>query len=297
MDADAEKLLMAFMEGTLNEQGAARLLEQLDADPEFLDAAVRHWRMDRLLEEGMGGADGAVEALRRSVRIRLEGSAAESAELSQQVGSRLRARKGSGGSRRLSGRRRSPSTLQPLAWVLGGSLAATVLTAIVFSLSSSGGPAALPISPSTPKRTAVAPSVNPEINVPRAVGESTPVPAPPARASVPVPSDEWRSTTPAPKPALPQKTSPRPVSPKNITPPRRTVPIAPVRIAVLDIAEGSVFVVASVLSRGLRFFLVAGLIYLYGESIRSFIDRYFNLVVSVFVLIFILGFVLISFVL
>ncbi len=58
-----------------------------------------------------------------------------------------------------------------------------------------------------------------------------------------------------------------------------------------------VFVFASVLSRGLRFFLVAGLIYLYGESIRSFIDRYFNLVVSAFVLIFILGFVLISFVL
>ena len=58
-----------------------------------------------------------------------------------------------------------------------------------------------------------------------------------------------------------------------------------------------VFVLASVLSRGLRFFLVAGLIYLYGEPIRSFIDRYFNLVVSVFALIFVLGFVLISFVL
>ena len=57
-----------------------------------------------------------------------------------------------------------------------------------------------------------------------------------------------------------------------------------------------VFVLASVLSRGLRFFLVAGLIYRYGEPIRSFIDRYFNLVVSVFALIFVLGFVLISFV-
>jgi len=58
-----------------------------------------------------------------------------------------------------------------------------------------------------------------------------------------------------------------------------------------------VFVVASVLSRGLRFFLVAGLIYLYGEPIRSFVDRYFNLLTWVFLLIFVLGFVLISVVL
>ena len=58
-----------------------------------------------------------------------------------------------------------------------------------------------------------------------------------------------------------------------------------------------VFVVASVLSRGLRFFLVAGLIYLYGEPIRSFVDRYFNLLTWVFLLIFVSGFVLISVVL
>ena len=54
-----------------------------------------------------------------------------------------------------------------------------------------------------------------------------------------------------------------------------------------------VFVLASVLSRGLRFFLLAGLIYLYGESIRSFVDRYFNLLTWIFALIFVLGFVLI----
>ncbi len=58
-----------------------------------------------------------------------------------------------------------------------------------------------------------------------------------------------------------------------------------------------VFVVASVLSRGLRFFLVAGLIYRYGEAIRSFIDRYFNLLTWVFALLLVLGFVLISVVL
>ena len=58
-----------------------------------------------------------------------------------------------------------------------------------------------------------------------------------------------------------------------------------------------VFVLASVLSRGLRFFLVAGLIYRYGESIRSFIDRYFNVLTWVFALLIVLGFVLISIVL
>ena len=55
-----------------------------------------------------------------------------------------------------------------------------------------------------------------------------------------------------------------------------------------------VFVLASVLSRGLRFFLVAGLIYRYGESISSFIDRYFNVLTWVFGLLLILGFVLIE---
>ncbi len=58
-----------------------------------------------------------------------------------------------------------------------------------------------------------------------------------------------------------------------------------------------VFVIASVLSRGLRFFLVAGLIYHYGEPISSFIDRYFNLLTWVFGLLLVLGFVLIRVVL
>jgi membrane protein YqaA with SNARE-associated domain len=58
-----------------------------------------------------------------------------------------------------------------------------------------------------------------------------------------------------------------------------------------------VFVLASVLSRGLRFFLVAGLIYRYGELISSFIDRYFNVLTWVFGLLLVLGFVLIEVVL
>ncbi len=58
-----------------------------------------------------------------------------------------------------------------------------------------------------------------------------------------------------------------------------------------------VFVFASVVSRGLRFFLVAGLIYRYGKTIESFIDRYFNALTWVFALLLILGFVVIRIVL
>lgn len=58
-----------------------------------------------------------------------------------------------------------------------------------------------------------------------------------------------------------------------------------------------VFLVASVLSRGLRFFVLAGLIFKFGKPIELFIDRYFNLLVTVFGVLLIAGFVLIEFVL
>jgi len=58
-----------------------------------------------------------------------------------------------------------------------------------------------------------------------------------------------------------------------------------------------VFVLASVVSRGLRFFLVAGLIYRFGPPISRFIDRYFNLLTWVFMVLLVLGFVIIKYVL
>jgi membrane protein YqaA with SNARE-associated domain len=58
-----------------------------------------------------------------------------------------------------------------------------------------------------------------------------------------------------------------------------------------------VFVVASVVSRGLRFFLVAGLIYRYGKPIAAFIDRWFNWLSWAFGLLIVLGFLLIEWVL
>ena len=59
------------------------------------------------------------------------------------------------------------------------------------------------------------------------------------------------------------------------------------------------FLVASALSRSLRFFLVGGLIGLlykrYGERIKQFIDRYFNWLAIAFVVLLVLGFVVIKF--
>lgn len=45
------------------------------------------------------------------------------------------------------------------------------------------------------------------------------------------------------------------------------------------------FIVASLVSRGLRFFLIAGLIWKYGAPIKSFIDKYFNLLATLFAVI------------
>lgn len=55
-----------------------------------------------------------------------------------------------------------------------------------------------------------------------------------------------------------------------------------------------VFILASVVSRSARFFLVAGLIYRFGEPIKSFIDRYFNILSIVFVILLILGFIVLK---
>ena len=54
------------------------------------------------------------------------------------------------------------------------------------------------------------------------------------------------------------------------------------------------FVVASLVSRGLRFFLVAGLIWKFGAPIKSFIDKYFNLLAIAFTVLLIGAFVLVG---
>ena len=55
------------------------------------------------------------------------------------------------------------------------------------------------------------------------------------------------------------------------------------------------FMIASIIGRGARFFLVSALIWKYGSPIKSFIDKYFNLLAILFTILLIGGFVLINF--
>ena len=55
-----------------------------------------------------------------------------------------------------------------------------------------------------------------------------------------------------------------------------------------------VFVIASILARGLRFFVVAALMYVYGEPVKAFIERYLNVLSIAFVVLLILGYWLVS---
>jgi membrane protein YqaA with SNARE-associated domain len=55
------------------------------------------------------------------------------------------------------------------------------------------------------------------------------------------------------------------------------------------------FMLASVVARSMRFFLVAGLLYHYGEPIREFIEKRLTLLTTVFVILLVGGFVAIKY--
>ncbi len=73
--------------------------------------------------------------------------------------------------------------------------------------------------------------------------------------------------------------------------------ITPFPYKVITIASGVtglnffVFMLASIVARGARFFLVSALLWWFGEPIRAFIDRYFGLLTIVFMVLLIGGFV------
>ena len=77
--------------------------------------------------------------------------------------------------------------------------------------------------------------------------------------------------------------------------------VSPIPYKLITIASGAtgldilVFTLASALSRGLRFFVVAGLLYWLGPPIRSFIEERLGLVFTVFVILLVGGFVLIRY--
>ncbi|MGB8721108.1 MAG: YqaA family protein [Desulfobacterales bacterium] len=75
----------------------------------------------------------------------------------------------------------------------------------------------------------------------------------------------------------------------------------PIPYKVFTIAAGMfkinfwVFVVASLVSRSARFFILGGLIYAFGPRIQRFIDRYFNILAVAFCVLLVVGFILIKY--
>ncbi len=73
--------------------------------------------------------------------------------------------------------------------------------------------------------------------------------------------------------------------------------ITPFPYKVITILSGvtqlnfTVFMVASILARGLRFFLVAGLLWKFGSPVRDFIEKRLNLMFTLFVILLVGGFV------
>lgn len=75
----------------------------------------------------------------------------------------------------------------------------------------------------------------------------------------------------------------------------------PIPYKFVTIASGmaafdlKIFIAASVATRGARFFVVAGLLYIYGEPVRAFIERRLTLVTTLFVVALVGGFVALRF--
>ena len=73
--------------------------------------------------------------------------------------------------------------------------------------------------------------------------------------------------------------------------------VTPIPYKVFTIASGSLkfplgkFLLASIIGRSLRFFAWATALYFFGDPIRSFIDKYFNLCAWLFMAVLIAGFV------
>jgi len=81
-----------------------------------------------------------------------------------------------------------------------------------------------------------------------------------------------------------------------------TAGFTPLPYKVFTVSAGAfnvnfpLFMIASIIGRGARFFLVSALIWKFGPPIKSFIDKYFNLLAIVFTILLIGGFVIINYI-
>jgi membrane protein YqaA with SNARE-associated domain len=74
----------------------------------------------------------------------------------------------------------------------------------------------------------------------------------------------------------------------------------PIPYKVFTVAAGvfsinfPIFVLASAIGRSARFFLVAGLIYAFGAPVKKFIDKYFDILSIVFLILLVVGFIVVK---
>jgi len=79
-----------------------------------------------------------------------------------------------------------------------------------------------------------------------------------------------------------------------------TAGFTPIPYKIITISAGLfevsfiMFIIASIISRSARFFLVATLIYMFGPKIKFLIDKYFNLLTILFFILLVGGFVIIK---
>lgn len=79
-----------------------------------------------------------------------------------------------------------------------------------------------------------------------------------------------------------------------------TAGFTPIPYKVITITSGVfdinfvIFIVASIISRGARFFLISWMIWKFGPTIKAFIDKYFNLLAIAFTILLVAGFALLK---
>ena len=75
----------------------------------------------------------------------------------------------------------------------------------------------------------------------------------------------------------------------------------PIPFKIITITSGLfqlnliIFILCSLIARGCRFYLISGLLYLFGETIKKFIDRYFNFLTILFVILLIGGVLILNY--
>ena len=76
----------------------------------------------------------------------------------------------------------------------------------------------------------------------------------------------------------------------------------PIPFKLITISAGTfnidflMFIIASIISRSARFFLVASLIYIFGETIKDLIENYFNYLAILFTILLLGGFIFIKYI-